>query len=652
VTIRPWVVAIGLIAVVVAAHGGAVNGGFHYDDKVSITENLAIRKWQPWFYLTSPSAASSEPGAAGYRPLAVASFAINYAAGGLNPPGYLLGNLLLHLAASWLVFLVGRRLLRDDRWAALAALIYAVHPVNAEAVNYVAARSSLLAVCGALIACWAFLRREAGGEWAWTLAGVAAFLAALLSKESAVALIVPVAAYHLLELRETSPARLPRVREAQWRRSLLAVAPYLATLGAFLVVWWSIAGTEMEQHGRTAAYPAWTWLEIVGRSLLLWVWPHPLGLDHPLVFVTQFNVGTAVWVAIAAAALLAAILAFWHRLPLVSWCLLWALAGLAPLAPLPWTTVKGLMQENRMAFSAVALAWLTAFVARELVVIWRRAGSELRSALSRRTVEWVAIAGFAVVVVLAVITDRARSAVWADDVRLWQEVVTRSPESRAAQINLGVAHMTRNDYERAEEAFRRALILSPNDSFPYYVLGTLAYRQEQYDWARWLFLKAASLAPNYAKTYRMLGMIAMKQERSDDAAEYFRHALDLDHRDAGALANLGLLAQRASDDAAAVRLYTHTLTLDPDQALARNNLGTLYLKHRRWADALEQFTELLDRTPDDHDAALNRAVALSELGRRQEARAALETLLARLPPEPRFDAHRRGAALLLNQLTR
>jgi Flp pilus assembly protein TadD len=209
--------------------------------------------------------------------------------------------------------------------------------------------------------------------------------------------------------------------------------------------------------------------------------------------------------------------------------------------------------------------------------------------------------------------------------------------------------MAREEFDHAEDAFRRAIAIAPNDAFPYYVLGTLAYRREQYDQARLLFLKTASLAPDYAKTYRMLGIIAMKQNRDEDAMVFLRRALMLDPRDASAQANLGLVAQRAGDDAAAARLYRDTLALDPAQSLARNNLGTLYLKHQQWGDALEQFSEVLDRAPDDYDAALNHAMALDALGRREEARVELETLLARLPPEPRFDGHRRGATLILGR---
>jgi tetratricopeptide (TPR) repeat protein len=635
-----------LLIAVWAAHGGAVHGEFHYDDKVSVAENLAIRRWQPWFYFTSPSATTSEPGAAGYRPVTVATYAMNYAIGGLDPSGYLVGNLLLHLTASWLVFLVGRALLRDDRWASLAALLYAVHPVNAEAVNYVAARSSLLAVCGALIACWAYLRRAAGGGWGWTVGGLAAFSAALLSKESAAALLVPLATYHLL-VQPGASERSPS-KSTLWRRGL-AVLPYVVVFVVYLVAWWNLAGSQVEQHGRTAVYPGWTFLEVVGRSLWLWVWPYPLSLDHPLVFPARFDAITAGWLAAEFTVLLGTMVWCWRRRPLVSWCLMWALAGLAPLAPLPWMTINGLMQENRLAFSAVALAWLTAFAAREVVSIHPLAG-RLLPPLIRRPFAWGAAGALSGVVVFAVITDRARSAVWADDVALWQEVTARSPDSRSAHINLGGAYTARHDYDRAEEAYRRAASLTPNEALPYYALAALAYRRGQYEQARLLFLKTASMAPDYAETYRMLGIIAIKQDRDQDAAVFLQRALTLDPREASAQAYLGLLAQRAGDDGAAARLYVDSLTLDPDQSLARNNLGTLYLKQRRWGDALEQFSALLDRAPDDYDAALNRAVALSALGRHEEARAALETLLARLPLDPRFDSHRRSAALVLSRV--
>jgi Flp pilus assembly protein TadD len=633
----------------VAAHGGAVRGTFHYDDLAAVTENLAIRTFQPVSYLTSPSAASAEPGSAGFRPVTVLTFAGNYALGRLDPAGYLAVNLALHALVAWMVFVVGRILLRDDAWALFAALVYAVHPLNAESVNYVVARSSLLASLGGLVTVWAFFRRRTGGGRWWTWLGVTAFVAALLSKEAAVAVLVPMAAAVVMDLASGAPPRHPRTPSEGAREVWQALWPYGIAVGLYLVSWWLVAGSHAEQHGRTAAYPAWAFAEIVGRSMLLWVWPWPLGLDHPVAFAAGFSAWTAGWLSAWLGVLIGAAFVCRTRRPIVSWCLLWALAGLLPLAPLPWITVKGLMQENRMAFSAVALAWLTAVVAREALAACHRAASGRRWAVSDRLVRGSATASVVLALIAAGAVDRARSAVWADDARLWREMVARSPESRTGYTNLGAAYMARNEYDRAEEALRRAVAIAPNDAFPYYALGMLAYRREQYDAARMMFVKTATLAPEYAKTYRMLGIIAIKQHRDQDGAQFLRRALALDPRDATAMANLGLAAQRAGDEASARGLYLDALALDPAQPLARNNLGTLYLQGRRWGEALEQFSALLSVAPDDYDAALNRAAALHELGRKDESRAAFEALLARLPPDPKFDMHRRAAELMLRQ---
>ncbi|MFZ5874865.1 MAG: tetratricopeptide repeat protein [Nitrospirota bacterium] len=640
-TLRPWLVAVVLVAAVFAAHGGALRGGFHYDDQPSIGGNPAVRSFQPLIYFTSSSAVSGDSSTTGYRPLTVLTFSVNYALHGLDPAGYLLVNVLLHALVAWMVFVTGRLVLGHDGWAAWAALLYAVHPLNAESVNYVVARSSLLAALGGVVAVWAFLRRlEGGGAW-HTVVGVSALAFAVLSKESGVATIVPLAAAAAAALNPTGADPAAR----RWR----ALWPYAAALAAYVAVWGTLAGSATAPQARTAVYPAWAFAEMAGRSLLLWFWPWPLGLDHPLVFVTRFDWVTAGWVTALAAALAVLIIAYRRRAPAVSWCLAWALAGLAPLAPLPWITVKGLMQENRMAFSAVALAWLTAIAAGTAYGWACRALANRGPEWSERLGRGIVIALTATGVLLAVAVDRARSGVWSDNVRLWEEAAALSPDSVVAQTNLGSAYMKRGDDDSAAAAFERAIAIDPTNAFPYYNLGLLVYGRQRFDIAEPLFIKAASLSPGFAGPSRMLGLIALKQQRDEDSARYLRHAVTLDPRDAIAAAHLGLLAQRAGDEAAAEQWYRDAIASDPTQTVARNNLGTLYMQHRQWQEALEQFSASLAAAPENHDAALNRAVALDALGRRAEARQALEVLLPRLPSDHRFDSHRRSAALILNR---
>jgi Flp pilus assembly protein TadD len=336
-----------------------------------------------------------------------------------------------------------------------------------------------------------------------------------------------------------------------------------------------------------------------------------------------------------------------RRYPLVAWCVVWVLAGLAPLALLPWLTVKGLLQENRLTFSAVALAWLTAVAIRALAAI-----------CAKRTVGWsltpVGLFGGLVVaisvagIVSAVAVDRTRSAVWNDDVRLWEEAVRLSPASRSAHLNLGASLMGRGEEDAAEREFRLALDLAPGEAHAYYALGRLALRRERLEEARDWLEQAIARAPEYSGSYHALGDVAMKLR--DPAADVaFRRALALNPRDAKALAKLGLLAQQTGDRAAAETFYRAALAQDPDHAVARNNLGILYIQRRDWPRAFEQFAAAVRRDPDDLDAVYNEAITLDMLGRKDEARAILKRLLARLPPDPKFDSHRRGAQAVLHQ---
>jgi tetratricopeptide (TPR) repeat protein len=345
---------------------------------------------------------------------------------------------------------------------------------------------------------------------------------------------------------------------------------------------------------------------MVGRSLALWVWPWPLGLDHPLTFLSRFDAVLAVALVSGAVGCIAAVVWLVRRAPIAAWGLLWAIAGLLPLAPLPWLTTVALLQEHRMGLSAAGLSWTTAVLARE---IWM--GSGRRRAA--RVLQWT-FAGVGVVLVLiAVAVDRQRSAVWNDDRRLWAEVVQRSPDNLLARINLGSAYMMRRDYERAESEFRTIL----------------------------------TLVPTYYKAYDNLGLVALRQNRPDEARTAFQRAAELNPQDPDAHTNLGILALRAGDTAAAEASFRAALAINPTERDALNNLATMYLQRREWAVALDLVTRALRRTPEFLEASYNQGIALAGLGRHAEAAVVLRDIRGRLSPDPSFDQYRQAIDRLL-----
>lgn len=148
---------------------GCLAGSFHFDD-YSLFANPVVTAASGWWRVWGPVQT---------RPLTYFTFWLNYQAGGQSPFGYHLLNLALHLIAVYFMTDVLARLL-PARVALIAAAIFALHPIQAEAICYVFARGSLLASLFCILA----LREWLGGRW-WL--AVAWFIPALLSKEECVA---------------------------------------------------------------------------------------------------------------------------------------------------------------------------------------------------------------------------------------------------------------------------------------------------------------------------------------------------------------------------------------------------------------------------------------------------------------------------------
>lgn len=141
------------------AYWPSLRGGFHYDDQHSIQANFHIRDlgYLPIIW-SDPAAFSVDPEKGMFRPLLVTTYAINYALGGLAPVGYHVVNLAIHLGCALVVWWVAGLLGATSRGALLAGLLFAVHPVCSESVNYISARSESLAALLGLAGVGAWLK--------------------------------------------------------------------------------------------------------------------------------------------------------------------------------------------------------------------------------------------------------------------------------------------------------------------------------------------------------------------------------------------------------------------------------------------------------------------------------------------------------------
>lgn len=188
-----------LMALVAAVYWSGLSGPFVFDDFPALVDNTRLHVGSLGTNELWRAAFSFDPGGTG-RQLAMLSFAFNYAIGGLNPWGWKLGGLLVHLVNTVLVYALCVRLLslvgvvRLRRWSAAAiALLWAVHPLQVSTVLYVVQRMEMLSLTFVLLALLAYLRgRDAQLKglraWPWLVLCAPLLLLALGAKETALLL--------------------------------------------------------------------------------------------------------------------------------------------------------------------------------------------------------------------------------------------------------------------------------------------------------------------------------------------------------------------------------------------------------------------------------------------------------------------------------
>ncbi|HEX3729831.1 MAG TPA: hypothetical protein VHV47_08505, partial [Opitutaceae bacterium] len=276
---RPWFAAIVLAVAVVAAYANSLHGAFVWDDIPSIAENPMIEHFGT--ALRRPAAVNTTSG----RPLVALSLAANYALSRRNAVGFHLGNVLIHLAAALALFGLVRRLFLLPGWGGRYALhatvlalavagIWALHPLQTQAVTYVIQRAeSLMGLCY-FLTLYLFLRSGTSARpGRWRTLAVVACAAGMTAKEV-------MASAPLLVLL------LDRTFLAGTFRRALASKPrfYGALFSTWAILAWlvlSLHGNRGGSTGGLSAHAAWLpyWLTqfpAIATYLKLAFFPHPL----------------------------------------------------------------------------------------------------------------------------------------------------------------------------------------------------------------------------------------------------------------------------------------------------------------------------------------------------------------------------------------
>ena len=556
-----------LVSAGVIAYANSFHGPFIFDDYPSIETNATIRHLWPLTAVVLPSRETPTPLAG--RPLANLTFAINYAVGGLNVAGYHVVNLAIHLLAGVTLLGVLRRTLGSTKFvppgkdsrppfynSVLCSLVWVVHPLNTEVVDYLTQRTEALAALFCLMTLYAAIRAwDTERPRPWQALAVAACACGIASKESALTAPLIVALYDRVFVCGS-------LREALARRGRLYLALAACWLLFAALVWhapfFHAEAFYSPGGGFGARVSPWTYLlnqaPMIGRYLGLALLPRGLVLDYGAPGpVSLANVWP--WGALLLILVTLTFIAL-GRLPQVGFWGAWFFLTLAPASSIvPIPTEVG--AERRMYLPLVAVIVLVVLAAQAL--LRRLAGS---SEQAGRPLQIAAVTCAVLTLIGFTVGTWRRNAEYQSAVSIWQTVVDRRPNPRAHANFAAVL----GEAGRTEEALAHLRLAAPEFVDARRLLGLeLLVRGEYRDAITYLsdFARAAPDDPDILQVRKALAAAYVRIGDLRGARTELEAVTTRAPEDASAHLDLGDLLLSQGDFAGAVGHYRECQRLEP-----------------------------------------------------------------------------------------
>ena len=597
---------------VVVPYLNALDSPFIWDDSNAIVNNPTIRSlWPLWQPLQPPA---ETPVAS--RPLVNLSFALNYSLHGLDVRGYHLVNLGLHLLTACLLFAIVHRALttglstarsrvQSTLIALLSTLVWAVHPMLSEVVNYSTQRSDALGGFFLVVTLFAAQRAlEAKHRMRWQAIAVIASVCGMLSKEFVAVAPVIVLLYDRVfafgSFREAFTAR---------KNLYVALAATWIPLGAILAL------RPHSTIGFTRGVGAWTYAlnqaEMIVHYLRLAVWPDALILDYGLP--RSLSLGM-VWTSVVSIASLVAVsLIALFRWPRAGFLCVVFFILLAPASSVvPITTEVG--AERRMY---LALAALTTLV----IVGGASAIDRVRPNLPRRLATVLPAAAtafaFACVGILGVLTIR-RNDEFATPLAAWRSSVERWPQGRA-RISYAAVLANTGDHKSAIDQLQMAVGEFPKARS---TLGRELVALGRHDEAAHelsAFIAAEPSAEDRLPARILLASVLLAHGDAADAATQYRELVRHDPNRVGWQIGLGrsLALTGRFDEAQAA--YRQAVTIEPRAVEAHAGLAAVMLEMGNPGEAAVHAEAALALDPRDAPSHNILGAALATQGRLEQA---------------------------------
>jgi len=606
-----------------------------FDDNVYVTDNVHVKSG---FTANGLHWAFSTTYFGLWNPLVWLSFMLDHELFGLQPGGYHLTNLVLHILSTLMLFGLFKRMTGEIWKSAFVAAFFALHPLHVESVAWITERKDVLSVFFGLLALYLYVCYTEKPAAIKYMAMLFAFAFALMSKPMVVTLPVMMILMDYWPLRRFEANKGNTV---SWQLKEKMPLFILSAVFSFIALF-------SQYHSTVKAFPLGSRMANAAVSFMTYLWktfiPVNLAVFYP--FPAQIPLWQVTVSVILIVVISTVVIAARKRWPHLFFGWLWFTITILPVIGI--IQIAGYAMADRYHYLpsigiAAGLAWGVPLLIHN---------KPLRNRL-------LLPLGIAVLAVMAFLTWW-QCGYWENSISLFNHSLQVTEDNYLARNNRGIAYAKAGQYEPAIEDYNAAIRLNPHFD-AYNNRGSAYAKTGEYQRAIGDYNKAIELNRNYTDAYSNRGTVFLKLNQYQLSVDDFSNAIRLDPDNAITYKNRGNAYFELGQYQQAIEDYDNALRLKPDFVTTYNNRGNAYSELGQHQRALADYREAIRLNPDDFVPYYNAACCLSIQKKSDEAchflhRAVVEGFdnVTQLKKDSDFDNIRNSACFidLVKQLER
>ncbi len=599
-----------IILLGIIIYSNSFNCSFHFDDLFRIVDNTSIRNLadvKAWW--------NFDPN----RPIGIFTFALNYHFNQLDVRYWHLVNLVIHLINAclvwWLTFLIfsspalkDNPIIRQKKVIAFfTALLFVSHPLATQSVTYIVQRLASMVTLFYLLSLALYVKARLSNKgnivkFLLFAGSLVSAVLALLTKENAFTLPFAIVLFEIFFL-QTKKLSL----NFKDYRIILLMAAFLSLI-IIIPLKFSLSIFKPIPSGELNAYPItsfnylFTQFSVIVKYIQLLFLPINQNLDYDFPISNNFfGIRTLLSFLLLLSLIILAMFLF-KRYRIFSFGIFWFFLTLSIESS--FIPITDVIFEHRTYLPSFGFFLILS--SGIYVLLWNK-------------YKYIAISILVIIIGSNSFLTYERNKVWKDDLTLWSDVVSKSPNKARSILNLGVAYVNLGQWDKAIAEYSRIIEIDPKYRDAYYNRGVAYVNLGQWDKAIPDYSRTIELDPKNINAYSNRGNVYGNLGQWDKAIADYSKAVGIDPNYPLAWYNRGVIYGNLGQWDKAIADYSRAIGIDPKYTNAYYNRGTVYGNLGQWDKAIADYSIAIGIDPEYTNAYSNRGNVYGSLGKWDKA---------------------------------